>query len=84
MAENKKSSLITSSKMLNVDFIKQIIDGEGVFNSLFNLVNYQSLLSNLVSLGPCLKLSFFYKMQKNLVNTCEFFRIIGFSDIISL
>ena len=29
MAENKKSNLIAWSKMLNVDFIKQIMDLEG-------------------------------------------------------
>ena len=47
--------------MPNVGFIKQIMDGKGVFNSLLNLVNYQSLLANLVPLSPCLKLFFIIK-----------------------
>ena len=57
MAQNKQSNSIAWCKMPNVGFIKQQMNGEGVFSSPFNLVNYQSLLLNLVRLGPCPKLS---------------------------
>ena len=50
--------------MLYIGFAKQTMDMEGVFSSLFNLANYQSLLSNLVPLGPSPKLSSFLKYTR--------------------
>ena len=59
MAKNEQLNSIAWCKILNVGFIKQIMVGEELFSSLFNLVNYQLLFSNLVPLDPGLKLSFF-------------------------
>ena len=56
----------------NVGFVKQFL---GVY-SVFNSVNYQSTLSNLVSLAPPPKLYLYlrYEIQTIWINTWEFFQ----------
>ena len=50
--------------MLNVGFIKQNMDGEGVLSSVFNLVDFQSLLKSR-SIKPSPQIIFLYKMHTN-------------------
>ena len=58
--------------MLNLGFIKKKNSTGSLFNRLFTAVSYQSPLSNFVD-----------TKQTNWSNTCQFFEMIGFFDLMA-
>ena len=77
MVRNKQSNLIASVKMLNIGVINKYTTNYGIGGGYSVLVNYQSFLSNLLSLAPP-QLNFSINCIRNRLLRVRFIELFDF------